>query len=553
MKKTISILLTAVLLFGVAVPAFAAQSAPIEPSLSQSIPLVKVLGDGKDIYDENEQKVPKFDQALKDMLGGSEDEEDPAEDGDSTKDSSKNILLGFAKAILAGQYEEYYAILEKEIAELTEPLQMDENGDPRCGTHISKSLTALNQEEMTTPNRAASYKNGDYTFSYDWRKDPLEVADELDAYIEAVCEMTGHQQVGLLGRCLGSNFVMAYLAKYGDKGRIKGVGFDAGMVYGHTAMSESISGKFQTDGDSINRYLTDFRINYDLEYDDWVLEMIDFLERSHVLEGVGVAVKETIYEKMVEGVTRALALATYFTIPSYWSCVSAADYDDALLYVFGPEGSEKRLQYAGLIEKIEGYNTVVRQHIDEILTDFAAKGGNVGVFAKYGYQMTPICRSRNLVSDDYTSVYNASLGATTSELYNTLPDDYIRAQQEKGCGAYISPDRQIDASTCLFPDSTWFMKGICHGNWIDLEEALLYTVAIADRQLTVNDFAYTQFLVPSKETGAPEPMTADNCSTENWKAIDPETEARPSRLMRFLTSLFNMLRNLVNLIRQKLG
>ena len=553
MKKTISILLTAVLVFGVALPAFAAQNTPIEPNLSQSIPLVKVLGDGMSIYDENEQKVYKFDEALKEMLSGSEDEEEPAEDGDSTKDSSKNILIGFAKAILAGQYEEYYAILEKEIAELTDPLQMDENGNPRNGTHFDKNAWEENQQKMTTPNHAESYRYDEYNFYYDWRKDPLEVADELDAYIEAICEMTGHQQIGLVGRCLGSNFVLAYLAKYGSKNRLMGIGFDAGMAYGHNAMSESISGKFQTDGDSINRYLTDFRINFDLEYDDWVLEMIDFMERTHILEGLGVAVKETIYEKMVEGVTRALALSTFFTIPSYWSCVSAADYEDALLYVFGPEGSEKRQQYAGLIEKIEGYNTVVRQHIDELLADFAANGGNVGFVAKYGYQMTPICRSRNLVSDDYTSVHNASLGATTSELYNTLSDDYIRAQQEKGLGAYISPDKQVDASTCLFPDSTWFFKGVYHGNWTDLEQAILYTVTVADRQLTVNDFSYTQYLALNKETGELEAMTTENCNTENWKAIDPKTETRPSRLMRFLTALFNVLRILTNLIKQKLG
>ncbi|MBR6315310.1 MAG: hypothetical protein IKR49_11825, partial [Clostridia bacterium] len=87
----------------------------------------------------------------------------------------------------------------------------------------------------------------------------------------------------------------------------------------------------------------------------------------------------------------------------------------------------------------------------------------------------------------------------------------------------------------------------------DLEQAILYTVTVADRQLTVNDFSYTQYLALNKETGELEAMTTENCNTENWKAIDPETEARPSRLMRFLTSLFNMMRLLVNLIRQKLG
>ena len=74
----------------------------------------------------------------------------------------------------------------------------------------------------------------------------------------------------------------------------------------------------------------------------------------------------TIYKKLVEGVTSALALSTFFTWPTYWTAVAPQDYQDALYYVFGPEGSQKRQEYAGLIEKLDRYDREVRQKLPEI-------------------------------------------------------------------------------------------------------------------------------------------------------------------------------------------
>jgi hypothetical protein len=43
-------------------------------------------------------------------------------------------------------------------------------------------------------------------------------------------------------------------------------------------------------------------------------------------------------------------------------------------------------------------------------------------------------------------------------------------------------------------------------------------VASADRQLTVNDYPYTQFMVYDKETNFLTAMTEENCNTEHWDA-----------------------------------
>ena len=551
MKKIVSVCLALCLLLS----CFAVlPAAAFTPTGGGSMPLVLLSGDGNTIYDESGNEAPKFTDVVTDAFTGKNNAADTEEGSDNLKQSVANVLTPFVLGVISGDYDEYYEKLEQEITELADGIRMDENGEPRYGTDIAKSDYETNQKRMTTPNVKSRYGVYDYCFWYDWRRDPMEIADQLDAYIEAVCAMTGHDRIGLTGRCLGSNFVLAYLAKYGYKNRIAGLTIDAGMMKGEDPVSEAISGKFKTDGDSVNRFIADMEFVNHTEFSPVLKEVVDFLEHAQILNAVSTATKKTIYDKVLGGVTSALALSTMFTMPAYWSCVSNEDFDDAMLYVFGEEGSEKRQTYAGLIEKIENYHNTVGLHVDDLLLDFAANGGKVGIIAKYGIQMIPICQSRNLVADNLVSVKNASLGAKTSMIYNTLPKDYVAQQEAAGLGKYISPDKQIDASTCLFPDSTWFVKGAEHSYWTDAENAILYTVATADTQLTVDDFTYTQFMVYDYETRTMSPMTADNAATEHWTADDPTVGNRHVRnVLKFLTSFIPILRRLIDLIKSKLG
>jgi len=194
------------------------------------------------------------------------------------------------------------------------------------------------------------------------------------------------------------------------------------------------------------------------------------------------------------------------------------DFEDALFYVFGEKGSEKREKYKNLITKIEDYHYNVMKEIDTVFESLREDEVKVGVIAKYGFQLAPITESRDYVADQFATVEKASFGATTSTVYEPLLADYIAVREAEGKGKYISPDKRIDASTCAFPDSTWFTKGITHSNWTEFETSVLLAVVTADRQLTVDDFEYTQFVVYDNETETAYPMTEDNYKTEAWEA-----------------------------------
>ncbi len=546
MKKLISLILSFILMFTIAVPAFAG----IDTNGTRSqIPVIRISGDGQALYNESGERIMHFRGLLED--NGEDDE-----DNSALYESVANVLMPFLfDGILLDNWDPYYENLQKEIGEIFGDALLDENGNPIAGTGISDGAVADMEYNKNTDKKDGKgfYAYNDYWFNYDWRLDPLKTADDFNDYIKAIKTKTGADKVAVISTCLGTNVVSAYISKYGTDD-LHGVTFDGGVAYGSEVLSETISGKFKVDGNAIERVLIDCANYGFFDVGSFLVSTIDLLSASGLLDAVVGVTKEYIYYKVLEGVTSALALSTFFTWPNYWAAVTAEDYETAKNYVFGPEGSEKRIKYAGLIEKLDNYDKEVRQKIPEIMQSITDNGVNIGIMAKYGSQMIPVCESSNMVSDQIASVYRASYGATTSTVYDTLSPEYISAKQQAGLGKYISPDEQIDASTCMFPDYTWFYKGATHSNWTSYEMKIMYDVATADRQLTVNDFEWGQFIVYDNETDTAYKMTKDNCDTEIWEAdkqID-EPETAFGKLFALIKSITRWFRELFELFSEKL-
>ena len=535
------------MMFSLAVPAFAGVS--INETRSQ-IPVIRISGDGDALYNQDGEKIFHF-REIGSMLGGDEEDEENSE----LMSSMANVLLPFlVEGLLNDKWDNYYKNLEKEISELFADARLDGNGNPVNGTGLSqhKANEVANNMKTDKKGNKGYYAHNDYWFWYDWRLDPLKTADDFNDYIKAVKAVTGAEKVSILASCLGTSIVTAYVAKYGMDD-IHGIGFDGSVVGGAEILSETISGKFKVDGNAINRVLIDSTALGFFSVDSFVNTTIDMLTKTGILDTLVGVTKKELYYKVVEGVTSALALSTFYTWPTYWSAVSADDFDDAMLYVFGEEGSEKRKEYAGLIEQIENYDKVVRQNLESILLSFKQSGANVGIISKYGYQILPICESSDAVADQFASVKRSSFGATTSTIYNPLLDEYIGQRIIEGKEKYISPDKQIDASTCLYPDYTWFIKGSTHSNWSSYEMKILYDVITADRQLTPEDFPWTQFMVYDTETDTLEAMTEENCDTELWEADESvdKPQTKEERLSSAIKALLTWLFELFKILSEK--
>ena len=542
-KKIISLLLCFLLIVSAAVPAAAFPYT----SPSREVPVIMLGGDGEPLYDKDGNKVFEATNltAVFDNVGEG-----------SLYESVANVLQPMLlEGVLFNRWDRYYESLEAEIGELTASFRLDENGNAVNGTSISPSRFQQDEINMHQDKKGEKgyYAFYDYTFWYDWRLDPLELADQLAEYIDAVLAATGAQKVALIARCVGSSVTMAYLAKYGTE-KLYGFGIDGTCTNGGEFLSDAISGKFKLDGNAICRFLTDYDAYGVFNTSEFVRASVDLLTKSGVLDTFTAAARATIYKKIEQGATSALALSTLFTMPCYWAFVTAEDYETALRYVFGEPGSAKRIKYAGLIEKLDNYHQTVRLHLEELMRSLPENGVNACVISKYGGQIVPICESCDAVADQYASVARSSFGATTSTIYDTLSDEYIAARVAEGKGQYISPDKQIDASTCWLPDATWFVKGARHGNWLDEENRILYEVTTAPRQLTPADLPYSQFVVYDGETKTVSPMTEENCHTENWTA-DAETD-HPTRLLQkfraFRESFVRWFRLLMAMLKSRM-
>lgn len=576
MKKLISVLLVFCVVF-TAMPVVVAYNT--EPTVACDDPTIYIAGDSGKIYFDNGTKYFSIDDVFS-LIGldsGNdtiEEEEDNATN--AVLEASINILLPFIlEGISFGKWDNYYAAVEKEIGELFEPIRLDENGNIPEGTvsGIGPDEQAAMKHAMThnLVNRDGKYDEKAYNFYYDWRLDPMEIADELHEYIEAVKKATGHDKVSINCRCLGSNVALAYIYKYGIGSisnleaentkpgffdGLKGLGIDVSTSNGSDFLSGIISGDFGIDGNAIVRFIADtaaFENSFNVS--PVITTTIELLSNTGVLDKLTAVARRELYAEIEYGIISALATATFLTMPCYWALVSTEDFDTALTYVFGEEGSEKRAKYAGLIEKITYYNDTIKVNTEEILKLTQASGTNMCIVAKYGVQMLPVVKDGSILGDQYVSVENSSFGATVSDVYGTLDEDYIAERVALGYEDYISPDKQIDASTCLFPEYTWFIKGCSHGFYSTGERDLLLATIDADRQLTVDDFPYTRFIVFNYEENIFTAMTEENCDIGRWEADDkidkPETEQEKTislivSLMRWLTAIFNAIRSLLS-------
>ncbi len=527
MKKIISVLLVGIMVFSLFIPAFA---VPLETSGSK-YPMVYFRGNSEDIIDEDGNVVYDFDVK-----------------GEEIKEMAKKILPYFAKAYVTGDFDEYYKVFGEEMAKLYDRCLLDGNGDPKYGTGISEYQKQANITEMNTNyiRSNGKFNINSYDFANDWRLDPLATVDDVEAYIDGILKVTGKDKVTLICKCLGGDLILAYLAKYGTK-KINAVCFGSTVAFGGDLVNDTFSGHMNIDSNGIDRFASDDFLaklmkNSDKVVFDFIKETVSLANVAGILGGASDVFMKQLYNKLYAGLVPALATSTYATWPGYWTMVTADRYEETKAFVFGDENSEKYKEYAGLIAKLDNYDKQVRQRIPEILKNAEADGVNICIVAKYGFQMPPVIESSDEQGDVWTTTRYASLGGTLSKIGTTLSDEYIESRKALGFEKYISPDKQVDASTCLFPEYTWFIKGAIHDDWTKEEDRIIMTVSNSDEKVTVNDIDdRPQFLVYDRSSDSVAPMTEDNCHTETYDVDNKTNDTKGGKLFNALLTLFKWL------------
>lgn len=547
MKKFLSLFLVMTMLFAVMAPVASVSAADTKT------PIIYIRGNGEQIYEAD--GVTPMVVTYQDITTG-EDGLTGGIDKDTIVETAVNILKPFVmEGLIFDQWDNYGKVLYEEISPLFKDAGLDYDGNPLNGTRVG--IKELQASENMANSKWYFNNNDAYQFCYDWRLSPYDSVDRLHEYVLKVKATAGTDQVSLYARCLGGGLLSAYIEKYGHLKHIKNVMFSDVLSNEATFISKAFSGQIEFDAKLIERYAAqlDYCGKYvpnaiGFEFSELLYEIV--FESMAFFNQVGVTDSlldgvESLYEKLYKALVPAMCHALgYATQINNWTCVAEEDMDAALDLMFGKEGTEYRIKYAGLIAKIQEYRTKISSNLEGFYDSTKAKGIHIGFLGKYGYLNAPLTVGADLLSDSLVSLEHATMGATCSKINDTLSDDYIAARVAEGNGKYISADKKVDLTTCYSPDTTWVFKNTHHT--ISYETNSLIYAFLNGTNETVDTLkaskGFSQFNVYSDETGTFTAMTEENCADFDWMNLPVEKPTEESifvAAMRWFTLLFKVI------------
>lgn len=541
MKKIISLILTFVMAFAIAMPAFA-----LEGETAESTPIIYLRGNGEGIYYENGAGEKALID-LPDVLGDSS-----IYDTEGMVKEIVNILIPF---VTRGLAKDDWDECRKAVYTAISPFFVQSISDGDGNAQMNTTISVAAQESNKNPNVASKdyYSVDEITFFYDWRRAPYDNVDALHEFVLKVLDKTGKKQVSFTSRCLGGTLLNAYLERYGHLGLVKNAMYGDTLAMSSTVLSKLFSGKLSIDGKNVQRYKGQLEhcaavgqgvgIALPQLIDDILLPTLDILTQTGSMDAIGDGI-ETLYDDLLHLLLPALLHAVgYGSTPNYWACIAEEDFDEALEFMFGEDGSEARVHFDGMIKKINYYREHVTSKQPKLYSKFINEYKiNIGTVSKYGYLNMPLIEDNDILSDSLASLTHASFGAHCAKVGETLDDDYIASRVADGKGKYISPDKQVDISTAISPDTSWVVKN-CHHGFADI----VFRIAeefCNSTDMTVEKSSYPQFIIYEETTGKWSEMTADNCGDLEFMTRaekEPTVATKLAAGLRFLTALINFI------------
>ncbi len=464
LKSSLSILLTFIIAFSVV----------IIPSAEESM-----IVDGKcTCGEEPEIYVAALGSATLYLNAGTEDEKVIFRPETSAYVSLIGQLIGpLFSLVMTKDYDAFTDKLIPAVDSVFGALANDEEGN-------STPEVTTKEELPTDPTHGAE---GNYYFGYDFRADPLVVADDLNTYINHVLELTGHEKVRLRASSMGGVMTMAYLYKYGEA-KVKSVIFQCCPLQGTAVAGDLFNGRIEITAEAVYRYAqTALPSLLDGFAEKLVLGLVDALYNSGFLGNV-LNMVQPILDNCAPRVFDELLIPVFKSNCGIWSFVPDEYYESAKEFMLGDEPNEV------LLQRIDEYHYNVQQKAGDILNGLLDSGVPVMILAGTSIQRTPLVPTSKNDSDGTVDTKYASVGGTIAPICETLGEDYVQACD---CGHnHISPDNRIDASTCLLPENTWFVTPMLHSTTHD-GHGELYDWFYANDDEGVNIWSnpdYPQFL-----------------------------------------------------------
>ncbi len=344
-----------------------------------------------------------------------------------------------------------------------------------------------NHDDVIVEETTLNKKNdGKYVFRHDCRLDPVDIAHEFAEYVKEVQKDSGSQRYELAASSFGASVALAFINEYPEeRANIDSLVFCVPSINGVNFAGELFSGNFDVDPDALLAFLDDMELSDELSL------FLSVLNKTGTLDAILESFLEPALKVALLKALRTVVHDIFGTMPSMWSFVDDRYFYDALEYTYGKDYADPNHEYAGLISRIRYYHDNIMMKAEDIIGTAREEGIKVSILSKYGDPPFPLSKEGNFTGDGFVALEMASFGATCALNGKQLPKDYVQAKYSD-VRNMISPDRCVDASTCLLPDNTWYIKGLWHGEKTDSYYNLINTVLYED--IDVTDSRYPQFL-----------------------------------------------------------
>lgn len=394
----------------------------------------------------------------------------------------KEMIPTLATAAITGNSKALADSLVPAAKKILEPAFLDKNGEAPANTGV----------DFVYPTKEEIQSSDELDFCYDWRLSPIESAKKLDAFIDYVCAEANTDKVTITAHSYGGVVTLSYITLFGTE-KLHGVIFDSTAVYGETFTGELLTGKIGLSVEGIKSFL-EFILDRS-DYENLIETTVTMLTKAGVMDFVVNKLNALLEQIKPQAVTDVM-FPMFCCWPTIWAMCPDEYFDDAYEYAFNEVLNGKTEEYSGLIKKINEFNILVRNGKTEKLIETESKI-RFGVYSGYGYSAIPVTPTWNSNGDGTVDTKYTSFGATVAPYCEVLSEKYLKGRDM----SLVSPDKQVDASTCLFPKQTWFVKNYKHAQSHSGLNELSAEIFYSDEKITTDSLEkYPQFLEFSAET-----------------------------------------------------
>lgn len=467
MKRLISLALTLILAFSLCVPAFAAN----ETAAYDGDPIVVVRGiDFAGLVKNDGSKaitVDAFDvfNLLLD-IGSYKVRND--------KNATVNAIVQFGKNLFSD-------------------VACDKEGNPlNPDVHIPKYLTSADKIDLSGDEwadtavglfRSVAKKFGGenvYLYTFDWRLSPSALADDLNSFLELVKSETGKSKLDIAACSMGGMITTAYIDKYGTDS-LDSVVYLSSAHNGGDIVGSAFTGDLSISGDMLSNFVINkLSSNWFLKILIKLLDILGFVDSiANFVDDVITTHKDVIYDDFL--------CETFATAYGLWALIPDEYFDDAVeLFFEGKEGYDNALTE---IEKVRSFVTGT----EEILAKATASDTKISFVSHYNSSQLPIYSNCDMHGDGVLESKRTSGNGTFAKFGETLTDSELEGVPAE----LISPDKVVNASTCLYKDTTWIVKNAKHVGCKDNSDHTEFAIWLLTRDVqptvTTNP-AYPRFL-----------------------------------------------------------